>query len=158
MTRSKKSDITDKAKDTAEDLAEAAKASVTTKAETAKDVVSNHVAAEAASLRQAGATFEGNALASDAVAYLGDNLAQAASAVRDLDLSNIQQDVTQFARRNPLVFFGGAAALGFIAARALKASERSGTHAPQVDRQSYPTVTDQQTAHPDPNARTWGYS
>ncbi len=158
MTSSTNSKLADTAKDAVEDLAETAKSKATLKAETTKAQIADRVADEADSFRAASSAFQDNALASNAVQYLGDNLAHAASAVREMDLSNIQHDMTQFARRNPLVFFGGAAALGFLAARALKASERAGVQATQPDRHNYPGVPEHQTAYSDQNARRWGYS
>ncbi len=158
MTRATASKVADKAKDTAKEVAETAKANASVKAEAAKEEVASRVSEQADNFREASAAFEGNDLASDALTYLGDNLAHAASAVRDMDLSHIQQDVTQFARRNPLVFFGGAAALGFLAARAMKASERAGAVATAPDRHNYPSVPENQAAYPDQNARRWGYA
>ena len=46
--------------------------------------------------------------------------------VREQSLSSLTGDLTRFARQNPAVFLGGAALLGFAAARLMKASERSG--------------------------------
>ncbi|ABD56478.1 hypothetical protein [Jannaschia sp. CCS1] len=158
MTRSTKSDIAQTAKETVEDVAATAKANATVKAEAAKEGVADRVSEQAENFRQASNAFEGNDLASDAVQYLGDNLAHAATAVRDMDLGNIQHDMTQFARRNPLVFFGGAAALGFLAARAMKASERAGGTDTLPDRHSYPAISDNPAAYPEHNARRWGYS
>lgn len=132
--------------------------STTTKVADAKDTVADRVRTQAEKFREASDAFEGNALASDAVQYLGDNLAQAASAMRDLDQPNVQQDVTQFACRNSLVFFGSAAALSFLAAGALKASNRAGIEAAAADPHNYPSVPDNQSVYPDQNARRCGYS
>lgn len=155
MTRSTTAKAADAAKDTVKDVAATAKANATVKVQAAKEEVAERVAEQASNFREASAAFENNDLASDAVKYLGDNLAYAASAVRDMDLTNVQQDVTQFARRNPLVFFGGAAALGFLAARAMKASERAGIEAA---RPEYPPVPAPQDPNPARTAGQWGYS
>lgn len=158
MTRSTKSDIAKAAKETAEDVAKTAKANASVKAEAAKEDVAARVEEQAENFREASDAFENNALASDAVKYLGDNLAHAASAVRDMDLSNVQQDVTQFARRNPLVFFGGAAALGFLAARAMKASERASAPVTHPDHLDYSGVPAGREKVADGNTQGWGYS
>ncbi|WP_341864100.1 hypothetical protein [Gymnodinialimonas sp. 57CJ19] len=158
MTRSTKSDIATAAKETAEEVAKTAKANAAVKAEAAKEDVADRVSEQAENFREASEAFENNALASDAVKYLGDNLAHAATAVRDMDLSNIQHDLTQFARRNPLVFFGGAAALGFLAARAMKASERAHTPATHPDHLDYSGVPAGRDALAEQGTKGWGYS
>ena len=155
MTRSTTSKLTASAKDTAEQVAETVKANASVKAEAAKETIADTVADQAHRFREASRAFDSNELASDAVKYLGDNLAYAASAVRDVDLANVQQDVTQFARRNPLVFFGGAAALGFLAARALKASERAS--APDASGYAPTPAAPMADQHQD-TVRGWGYS
>ncbi|MEY8838081.1 hypothetical protein AB9K41_03460, partial [Cribrihabitans sp. XS_ASV171] len=87
-------------------------------------------------------------------------LTHAASAVRDADFNSIQEDLTVFARRNPLLFFGGAALLGFVAARALKASERHDDDgyapaAPAVPT-SHPGLPAGQGEYPDQAAWRYG--
>ncbi len=154
MTSSTKEKLSDTAKDAAGQVATAAKSQATE----AKSAFADRVEEQSADLRKASEAFDGMPMASDAVKYLSDNLAQAATAVRDLDLSNVHHDLTQFARRNPLVFFGGAAALGFLAARALKASERSSVYvATSDDDHEYPSLPEVRSADADQAGR-WGYS
>ncbi|HUG47876.1 MAG TPA: hypothetical protein VMP67_05630 [Candidatus Limnocylindria bacterium] len=57
---------------------------------------------------------------------------QASSYIREHDLRDFVQEAEGFARREPLIFLGGAFALGFLAARFLKASS------PQSSRRSGP--------------------
>ncbi|MEM1149158.1 MAG: hypothetical protein AAGI03_01170 [Pseudomonadota bacterium] len=45
-----------------------------------------------------------------------------AAQIRDADLASITRKTTDFARRNPAVFLGAAALMGFAAVRFLKAS------------------------------------
>lgn len=56
----------------------------------------------------------------------GDNLAgqieKFSSYIDDKELTELVRDVEQFAKRNPLLFIGGAFALGVLAARFLKSS------------------------------------
>lgn len=59
----------------------------------------------------------------DQVAQQADRLAQT---VAQMDAQAVIQDVSDFARRNPLVFVGGAALVGLLAARFLKARDTSG--------------------------------
>ena len=44
------------------------------------------------------------------------------SYLRDHDMNDLVRDAEDYARREPLIFFGAAFAAGFIAARFLKAS------------------------------------
>lgn len=109
----------------AKDITDAAKAELAARSDSAKDKAAARADQEAEQIRRAGDAFEDNPFAREAAHHIAENLSSAAHALREADLSTIQHDVTDFARRNPLVFFGGAAALGFLAARALKASERA---------------------------------
>ncbi len=139
-------EISDQAKDAAESTANAAKAEASNaghqarealdeatsaarrkaqeKADEAKAHVANSADRTASQIRDAGGAFEPGSLINEAAQRLADNLAEAASAVRTADLRTVQSDLSAFARRNPLLFFGGAAALGFAAARMMKASDR----------------------------------
>lgn len=85
------------------------------------------------SIRQVGENFsssnENNQVAALAGKY-GDTLAQQverfSSYVDEKEIKEIVRDVEQFARRNPLLFVGGAFALGVLAARFLKSSGNQG--------------------------------
>jgi len=48
---------------------------------------------------------------------LADQVEAMAHRLRHSDLSGVMEQTGDFARRNPLLFFGGAAALGFAATR-----------------------------------------
>ena len=72
-------------------------------------------------LRQTSKQLEGNSVA-PLVGKAADQLERASTYVRTADLREIQRGVESFARREPLLFIGGAFALGMVAARFLKAS------------------------------------
>ncbi|WP_224816405.1 hypothetical protein [Hasllibacter sp. MH4015] len=150
-----------KAKDTitetATEVADKAKDRVETAAETAKARVAEAAAEKAQEFDRASDAFRDSDFARQATAQVADTLTNVAHAVRDTDFASLQSDVTEFARRNPLVFFGGAAALGFVAARAMKASERAEIDARASMRHDYPSVPDGQRAYTDQNAHRWGY-
>ncbi len=76
-------------------------------------------------VKEAGDAFDSGSWARMATHRIADNLSDAANSMREADLDALQDDLTAFARRQPLLFFGGAALLGFAAARMLKASERA---------------------------------
>lgn len=109
----------------AENIADTARAEAQEATEEVKDRLAARAEAEARAVHRAADEFEGGTYAQQAADQLSDTLSHVAHAVRDADLSEVQADLAAFARRNPLVFFGGAAVLGFMAGRALKASERA---------------------------------
>lgn len=123
--KSQASEAAAAAEDEARELAEQAKDTAASHADAAKATLASEVDDTADQVRDAGRSFDEGSFADIAASHLADNLATAADAVRGTDLSSLQDDLSAFARRNPLVFFGGAAILGFAAARMMKASERA---------------------------------
>lgn len=127
--------VTDQAKDAAADLAEQTKAAAQTAAEDAKSAAMNradgakHRAADevsgvASALRTAAEEMRSGSAQERTVGQIAESLADASDAIRDKDLGTMVDDVSNFARRNPLVFLGGAALLGFAATRFAKASNK----------------------------------
>ncbi|WP_208347026.1 hypothetical protein [Pseudaestuariivita rosea] len=85
----------------------------------------------------AAAEFDHNSLQAKAAEQVANGLEQAASQIRSADLNDIVDNVSDFARRNPLVFLGGAALLGFAATRFLKARAPE----PDYDQSDDPWIT-----------------
>lgn len=106
--------VMDTARDTAAKQAEAAKK---TAAERANE--------QAERVREAGESFEDGSMAKEATDRIAENISAAAQSIENTDLAALGDDLARFARRQPLLFFGGAALLGFAAGRVLKASERA---------------------------------
>lgn len=130
-------DVGHAAKDAARDISAKAKAEASNLADKAYDVADSKLEegkAEATAqmdrtaeqIRNAGHEFGDDSYQAQAAEYLASNLSQAAEMIRGKDLGALVDDVTLFARRNPALFLGGAALLGFAAARLMKASERDG--------------------------------
>ncbi|MEO0486132.1 MAG: hypothetical protein AAF092_09490 [Pseudomonadota bacterium] len=115
---------TDHAKSAAQDVAQAAQAKAKAAATHAQHDLAARAQQQADQVSEAAGAFDANPYAQEAAAKVSATLSQVADAVRDADFATVHADVTRFARRNPALFFGGAMALGFVAARALKASER----------------------------------
>lgn len=72
-----------------------------------------------------GGTEQPNAVADAAAKYSGtiaDKVEQFSGYLEDRDLREVIRDVEEFAHRQPLLFLGGAFALGVLAARFLKSS------------------------------------
>ncbi len=94
-----------------------------------KTTLASGVASVADSIRQVGENLgnsgENNQVAAFAGKY-GETLAaqvdKFSSYLDEKELRELARDVEQFARRNPLLFVGGAFALGVLAARFLKSS------------------------------------
>lgn len=133
QTKTKETSATSRRQTEAKNAAEALKNEGAQDADTAKSSIENageaakhKVAAQAQDtstrVREAGDAFGDGSFAQVAATQIADNLSSAADAVRGTDLGDLQSDVTEFARRNPALFLGGAAALGFVLARAAKAS------------------------------------
>ncbi|MFC3616027.1 hypothetical protein ACFORG_19925 [Lutimaribacter marinistellae] len=147
-------------KSTAQELGEAARERAEAEAQVAQDRVAMAAESEAQQIRDAGSAFEAGSFARGAADQLADSLTHAATAVRDADFQSMQEDLTAFARRNPLLFFGGAALLGFVATRALKASERHGDKepdapaAPQVATRS--AIPEVQGGYPEQTSWRYG--
>lgn len=79
----------------------------------------------------ASAQFDANSIQAEAVRKVADSIDNMANQVRATDLETIVRDVSNFARRNPLIFIGAAAAAGFAATRFLKAQGNQGVIAGQ---------------------------
>ena len=97
-----------------------------------KSTLASGVASVADSIRHVGENLgksnENNQIASLAGKY-GDSLAgqieKFSSYIEDKEFKELMRDVEQFARRNPALFVGGAFALGLLAARFFKSSNRN---------------------------------
>jgi hypothetical protein len=118
-------ELAEQARTEAGQMGERAKDLASDGAEQAKGYASDTIARQAETLRQAGREYGEDSYQAHAADYLASNLSQAAEVLRDKDLGSLTQDVSTFARRNPSLFLGGAALLGFAAARMMKATERA---------------------------------
>jgi hypothetical protein len=73
-------------------------------------------------MHDAAGRFPEGDLRGAAAVQIANGLGAVADHIREKDLSDIPADLSAFARRNPALFFAGAAALGFVAARMMKAT------------------------------------
>lgn len=108
-----------------EGVIETARKTAAAKAEAATEAVSATARDHAERVREAGQSFDPGSFAHAATERLAENLNDAANSLRETDLAQLGDSVASFARRQPLLFFGGAALLGFAAGRMMKASERA---------------------------------
>ena len=95
----------------------------------AKDAAANEVKGVASALRTAAEEMRSGSPQERTFSQIAEGLADASDAMRDKDLGEMVGAVTDFAKRNPMVFLGSAALIGFAATRFAKASGDGGSRA-----------------------------
>lgn len=120
--RDRAASATSEIKDEASELAEQARRRAEMAAMDAKDRLADQGHTMADRLRAAGQEFGDGSMPDRYVGQMADSLSSAADAFASKDLGSLMADAASFARRNPTAFVGGAALLGFAAARFMKAS------------------------------------
>ena len=118
------SGLKEQASDYAKDAVRHGKEEVWSRADAAKGSAADEANRTAEAVRKAAGRFPEGDLRAQAAGQLADGLGVVAERIRDKDLGDIPADLTRFARRNPTLFFAGAAALGFAVARMAKATAR----------------------------------
>ncbi|WP_299673307.1 hypothetical protein [uncultured Roseobacter sp.] len=122
QAKQKAGEMTENAKSAARDVAQDAASAAKDHAETAKSSVADEMSGVASALRTAAEEMRSGSPQERTFGQIAEGLADASEAMRNKDLSEMVQDVSAFARKNPLVFLGGAALIGFAATRFAKAS------------------------------------
>lgn len=107
----------------------------------AKTAAADEVKDVASALRTAAEEMRTGSAQERTFSQIAEGLADASDAMRDKDLGEMVSAVSDFARRNPMVFLGSAALIGFAATRFAKASSDGksyssgpGQHRNQMDR------------------------
>lgn len=116
-------DIQNKVQNLGTDAADAARA----KAHETAQAAQTHAASEAAQVADAADAaarqFDAGSVQAQVAQQLAAQADTFARSIADLDLNAVNRNVSDFARRNPLLFIGGAALAGLLAARFLKARD-----------------------------------
>lgn len=112
-------------KASATDMAQTAKAAISDQAEAAKSTAASEVDGIASAFRKAADELRDDSPQARTFRQLSTGLADFSDTIRGKDFSELTRDVSTFARRNPVVFLGGAVLLGLAASRFAKASEHS---------------------------------
>ena len=133
-------------KSAASDVAQSAQSEVEQKAVTAKRNVADEVSNVASALRSASEQLRDGSPQERTFAQVADSLANASETIRDKDFGEMARDLQSYARDNPAVFLGGAALLGFAAARFAKASAES-DEAPSAAHNPHGVADTQATAN-----------
>ncbi|MEX3314965.1 hypothetical protein [Sulfitobacter sp. PS-8MA] len=113
------------AKTQARDVADTVSNEATNYAYQARDTAADEVKGVASALRTAADELRSGSPQERSFSQLADGLADVSDSMRDKDLGEMVDDLNGFAKRNPMVFLGGAALLGFVATRFAKASSDS---------------------------------
>lgn len=116
------SEVASKTKTVARDLAASAAEQAQAQADAAKDSVADEVSGVASALRNAAREMRTGSPQERTFGKIAESLADASDAIKDKDLADMMHDANNLARRNPILFLGGAALLGFAAVRFVKAS------------------------------------
>lgn len=108
-----------------EGVVEAAREAAAERAESVKRQAADVTREHAENFEEASESFDPDSYARVATDRLAEGLNEAAQSIQNADFNALSRDLATFARRQPLMFFGGAALLGFAAGRLIKASERA---------------------------------
>lgn len=114
------------ARDKASDLYQQGKTEAQAHAHAAQSRAAGETEATADAMRRAGERFDEDDFRRQAATQLADGIGSFADQIRGKDLSEVPNDLRTLARRNPLVFYAGAALAGFALARMAKATDRDG--------------------------------
>ena len=87
-----------------------------------KSDVADEVKQVSSALRRASEELRTGSAQERTLGQIADTIADASDSIRDKDLGEILAMISRTGRRNPVLFLGGAALLGFAASRYAKAS------------------------------------
>ena len=117
-------EFADTARERAREMAEEAKTRAYDYGREYKNEAASETSKIAEALRKAADDLHDGSPQERIFAKLADTVADTADGIRDMELDEMAYAVNDFARRNQAAFLGGAALLGFVAARFMKASAR----------------------------------
>ncbi|WP_316016109.1 hypothetical protein [Roseobacter sp. HKCCA0434] len=117
-------DLESSARAAAQDARHKAETEVRARADGMKEAAASEVSNMANALRTAADELRSGSPQERTFAQIADGLADASDSIRGKDMGEIAGDLSRYARRNPLVFLGGAALIGFAATRFANASAR----------------------------------
>lgn len=148
------SDVSQKAASHAADMKDKA----VSYAESQKDSVAEEGHNVASALRKAADEMRSGSPQERTLGQIADGIADASDAIKNKDMSEIVGDLNGFARRNPTVFLGAAALLGFVAVRFAKASSDGGARSGRSDFGSTSSPTDRDRPDRQTSTATPGHT
>ncbi len=117
-------DLGANARETAQGAASAVREEATRRAEETKSGVANEVADVASALRKAADDMRDGSPQERTFGQIASSLADVSDSIRGKDLGEMANEISGFAKRNPMLFLGGIALAGFAATRFATASAR----------------------------------
>lgn len=151
-----KQEAEDHAADLSQDLKAAAKAKAEEHIETMRDTAAGKVSNTANAAKAAASEFDPATFQAEAMRQIADRIDEIGARIRHSDIESVAAQVGSFARRNPVLFIGAAAAAGFAATRFLKARgpEQSAyasddPWAPRQQREHAPVISEMNKEHRD---------
>lgn len=132
QAKQKAGELAEKTKSAAGAIAQDAASAAAKQADAAKSSVAEEVSGVASALRTAAEEMRAGSPQERTFGQIAEGLADASDALREKDLSTMVQELSAFARKNPMVFLGGAALIGFAATRFAKASSDATSKLPQA--------------------------
>lgn len=127
---------TQEAKATAQGVADTVATEAGNYAGQVKDAAADEVKGVASALRTAAEEMRSGSPQERTFSQIAEGLADASDAMHDKDLGEMVGAVTEFAKRNPMVFLGSAALIGFAATRFAKASSDSRSNSTSSSQQA----------------------
>lgn len=118
----KAADVAASLKETAADVKDAAASQAHDVAYQAKGAAADQISGVATALRDAASGLTTGSAAERTLGQIANGFADASESLHGKDLGELVTAASDVARRNPMVFIGGAMLLGFAASRFLKAS------------------------------------
>lgn len=117
-------DLGSSASDTAQNAASAVRDEAARRADDAKSGVADEVSDVASALRKAANDMRDGSPQERTFGQIASSLADVSESIRGKDLGEMANEVSGFAKRNPMLFLGGIALAGFAATRFATASAR----------------------------------
>lgn len=112
------------ARETASEAADAVREEATRQADSAKSGVADEMSDVASALRKAASDMRDGSPQERTFGQVASALADVSDSIRGKDLGEMANEVSAFAKRNPMLFIGGIALAGFAATRFATASAR----------------------------------
>ncbi len=148
--------LAEDARSTVEELSGRARDEAWSQAERARSGVAGEVSGIADALRRAAEEMRYGSLQERTFGQIAEGIADMSETIRDRDVGQLAGDVSDFARRNPVAFLGGAALAGFAATRFAKASVRSPREGTGVSSPSADAAPQRGAAGAGPGSTTAG--
>lgn len=136
-TKATAASASEEVKARAQDVADTVTTEASTYADKTKVAASQEVKGVASALRTAAEEMREGSPQERTFSQIAEGLADASDSMRDKDLGEMAGAVSDFAKRNPMVFLGTAALIGFAATRFAKASGGAASGSSDYGRQDY---------------------